>query len=437
MTDRHQILNCEESQQGNAFRPSRRSFLQSSLAGMLGFTLSEDFLRHAMAAPTSKEKPKNCSLLWMDGGPSQLETFDPKPGTANGGPTRAIPTSIPGVRISENLPQVAEQLRHLNVIRSMVTTEGSHQRAKYLGHTGYNPQPTIKHPSLGAIVSEEFGDSDFNLPNFISIGGPSFGPGYLGREHAPFVVNDPRKKLDNAVPPPSVDDTRFRSRLALLDRMERRFAASHSGSKVRDHHDAYRQAVRFMNAPEMVTFDLENEPEAVRKAYGETEFGQGCLMARRLIETGVRFVEVTLRGWDTHEDNFTRTAKLCADLDPAFATLVKELRERDLWDSTLVVWMGEFGRKPRIDARDGRGHWPSGWSVALGGGGLSEGESIGATSPDGEKAIDSPTSTGDLYHTILTGREIDPFTEYLTSLRRPITFVDEKAKGIPKLTRST
>ncbi|MCA9431635.1 MAG: DUF1501 domain-containing protein, partial [Candidatus Omnitrophica bacterium] len=379
---------------------------------------------------------KNCILLWMDGGPSQMETFDPKPGTQNGGPTRSIKTSIPGVEISEHLPQMAEQLRHLNLIRSMVSTEGSHQRAKYLGHTGYNPQPTIQHPSLGAIVSEELGNPDFSLPQFVSIGGPSFGPGYLGQEHAPFVVNDPRKKLENAEPPQSVDRDRFQSRLAILDRMERRFASSHSGSKVRDHHDAYRQAVRFMNAPEMATFDLEQEPSAVRSAYGDSQFGQGCLMARRLIETGVRFVEVTLRGWDTHQDNFTRTTALCEELDPAFATLVKELLERDLWDSTLVVWMGEFGRKPRIDAQDGRGHWTTGWNVVMGGGGLEEGRVIGATSSDGEEVIESQVGIPDLYHAILTGLGIDPFTEYLTPLRRPITFVNDKAQGIPELIRS-
>jgi len=431
MTDR-QILNCEERRMENRFGASRRSFLQSSLAGMLGFTLSEGFARHAIAAPPANS-PKNCILLWMDGGPSQLETFDPKPGTKNGGPTRSVRSSIPDVEINEALPQVAEQLEHLNLIRSMVTSEGSHQRAKYLGHTGYAPQPTIQHPSLGAMVSEELGNPEFSLPDFISIGSPSFGPGYLGQEHAPFVVNDPTKKLENAAPPGSVNPERFRSRLALLDRMERRFAGKHSGTKVKDHHETYREAVRFMNAPEMVSFDLEDEPAAIRDAYGRTSFGQGCLMARRLIETGVRFVEVTLRGWDTHEDNFSRTANLCGELDPAFATLVRELRERDLWDSTLVVWMGEFGRKPQIDAREGRGHWTRGWNVVLGGAGLPEGRAIGATSSDGTEVIDSPISIPDLYHTVLTALDINPFTEYMTSLRRPITYVDDKAKGIRQL----
>ncbi len=430
------LLNCEETQMTQADQPTRRSFLQSSLAGMLGFTLSEDFLRHAIAAPAPQSKPKNCILLWMDGGPSQLETFDPKPGTRNGGPTQAIQSSIPGVQISEHLPQMAEALQHLNLIRSMVSSEGSHQRAKYLGHTGYNPQPTIQHPSLGAMVSEELGNPDFSLPQFVSINGPSFGPGYLGQEHAPFVVNNATKKIENVQPPKSVDQSRFRSRLALLDRMERRFAGNHSGSKVEDHHETYGQAVRFMNAPEMVTFDLEKEPKSVREAYGETDFGQGCLMARRLIETGVRFVEVTLRGWDTHEDNFGRTTQLCRTLDPGFATLVKELRERDLWDSTLVVWMGEFGRKPEIDSRDGRGHWTRGWNVVLGGGDLPAGREIGRMSPDGAKVLDSPVSIADLYHTLLTGLGINPFTEYMTSLRRPITYVEEKAKGIPQLTKS-
>lgn len=429
-------LNCEESGRSPGPLPSRRSFLRSALAGSIGFVLSEEFLRGSAHATPAGNPPKNCILLWMDGGPSQLETFDPKPGTKNGGPTRSIESSLPGASITEHLPRTAERFRHLNLIRSMVSTEGSHQRARYLGHTGYNPQPTITHPSLGSIVAKENGDPAFGLPRFVSIGGPSFGPGYLGQAHAPFVVVDPRKKLENASPPPSVNEGRFDSRLALLDRMERRFAASHPGSTVENHYDAYRQAVRFMNAPEMVTFDLENEPMSVREAYGETPFGMGCLMARRLVESGVRFVEVTLRGWDTHEDNFTRTTTLCQELDSGFAALVGDLRERGLWDSTLILWMGEFGRKPTIDSLDGRGHWTNGWSVVLGGAGLPEGRLIGQTSGDGEMVIDSPVAIPDLYFTLLSTLGIDPHTEFLTPARRPITFVDDRAKGIAPLMAS-
>lgn len=426
-------MTCEESSATGMGSPTRRGFLQSALAGSLGFALSEDFFRFAASATQPAGRPKNCILLWMDGGPSQLETFDPKPGTRNGGPTRAVETTIPGISVNEHLPKVAEQLRHLNVIRSMTSTEGSHQRARYLGHTGYSPQPTITHPSLGAIVAKENGDAKFSLPQFVSVGGPSFGPGYLGQEHAPFVVTDPRKKLENASPPPSVGEGRFESRLALLDRMERRFASTRPGPTVENHHDAYRQAVRFMNAPEMAAFDLEEEPAQIRTSYGETEFGMGCLLARRLIESGVRFVEVTLRGWDTHEDNFTRTTKLCQELDSGFAALTADLRARDLWDSTLVLWMGEFGRKPTIDSLEGRGHWTNGWNVVLGGGGLPEGRAIGATSGDGEKVIESPVSIGDLHFTVLSALGIDPHTEFLTPARRPITFVDEKARGIGPL----
>jgi hypothetical protein len=424
---------CEEQR----LRPSfdRRSFLRSTLAGTLGFCLSENLFRVFPAAANPKATPKNCILLWMDGGPSQMDTFNPKPGTANGGPFKALDTPIPGVQLGEHLPRLAEQMRHLTLVRSMTTKEGSHQRARYLGHTGFAPNPTLIHPSLGAMVSAEIGDREANLPQFVSIASPSFGAGYLGAENAPFIVDNPNEKVENVSLPEDVDRDRFSQRLGLLDRMEKRFAGKHHQDATLKHHSNYNQAVRFMFAPEQSAFDLGRESQALRERYGMNNFGQGCLLARRLLETGVRFVEVTLKGWDTHEDNFTRVEELCGQVDPGFSTLVEDLRERGLWDSTLVVWMGEFGRKPVINAREGRDHFTRGFSAVLGGCGLPEGYVLGSTSPDGEEIVDRPVSTADLFHTLLTTLGINPLAEYRTPSKRPITLADDTAAAIPELLR--
>lgn len=420
---------CEEK--GTSF--DRRSFLRSGVAGLLGACLSDSLLHAPSWADAPTPKVKNCILLWMDGGPSQLDTFDPKPGTVNGGPTKALDTSVRGIRFSEHLPRLAERMNKLTLVRSMTSTEGSHERARYLGHTGYSPNPTLTHASLGSMVAEEIGDSASNLPQFVSVSSPSFGPGYLGAENAPFFVGNPLQKVENVELPTQVDAERFKKRLGLLDRMERRFGGTHLTGEVAKHHDTYRQTVRFMNAPELAAFDLERESQSVRNHYGMNGFGQGCLLARRLVETGVRFVEVTLRGWDTHQDNFTRVGSVCGELDPGFASLIDDLVERDLWDSTLILWMGEFGRKPDINEQEGRDHFTRGYSVLLGGGGVPEGLAIGSTSADGQEIADRPVSVPDLFHTVLSALGIDPATEFLTPSKRPITLVDEKAKGIPEV----
>ncbi|MCG3196654.1 MAG: hypothetical protein GHCLOJNM_01130 [bacterium] len=424
--------NCEEQARG--FPLVRREFLRSSLAGLLGLCLGERSTLPASAAiPSKPSRPKSCILLWMDGGPSQLETWNPKPGSANAGPTKTLKTPVEGVLISEHLPRMAERMEEVALIRSMVTREGSHDRAKYLGHTGYSPQPTIQFPSLGAMVSEEIGDREANLPQFVSILSPSYGGGFLGAEHSPFVVPNPLRKVENLTLPRGVDRERFARRLRMLDRVERRFAADHPGVEIRNHHGNYAQTVRFMNAPETSAFDLSAESESARNAYGMTEFGQGCLLARRLVETGVRFVEVSLRGWDTHQDNFTRAQKLCGELDPALDALIADLMERDLWDSTLVVWMGEFGRTPKINGNEGRDHFTRGWCALLGGCGVPGGLALGRTSEDGEQVTDRPIAIKDLLHTVLRLLDIDPAAEFLTPAKRPITLVEKGAVGIPEI----
>lgn len=401
----------------------RRGFLRLGVGGLLSFLLAQ-WLDPAPAGASARPAAKSCILLWMNGGPSHLDTFDPKPGAATGGPFKSIGTPAEGVRICEHLPQLAEQSRHLAIVRSMTSREGNHQRAQYLLHTGYAPSGTIQHPSLGAWVSEELGDPASELPNFVSINGPSFGAGFLGVQYGPFIVTRAGQPPDNVRLPGFVSAGRFRERTQALESLERRFAEETGDIKVAGRRAVYAKAIRLMNAPKLRAFDLTEEPTSVKTAYGDTDFGRGCLLARRLVEAGVRFVEVVLDGWDTHQDNFTRTKRLMQTLDPAMATLIKELNERNLLKSTLVLWMGEFGRTPVINANDGRDHWPQVWDAVIAGGGARGGIAYGQTDETGSRIVDRPVSVPDLFATIATLLGMDPSHTFLTPIGRPIAITD-------------
>jgi len=384
------------------------------------------------AKGTTSRRPKSCILLWMNGGPSHLDTFDPKPGVATGGPFKAIKTSAPGVQISEHLPQLADEAKHLAIIRSMTSKEGNHDRGQYLMHTGYAPSGTLKHPSLGAWVSEQLGRRDFELPNFVSIRGPSVGAGFLGVEHNPFTVQNPSQGVRNLPRAKDVDATRFAARLAGLKFLQNQFRAETSLAGVANHDAVYAKTVRMMNSPLTKAFDVKDEPESVRRAYGDNDFGRGCLMARRLIDVGVRFVEVTLDGWDTHIDNFSAIKYLSRDLDPAMASLIRELRERNRLDDTLIVWMGEFGRTPKISAADGRDHYPTAWSAVLAGGGVRGGQAYGATDAEGAKVASNPVTVPDYFATLATLLGMDPAYEAISPVGRPIA-ISEGGKPVRQL----
>jgi hypothetical protein len=342
---------------------SRRGFLRTAGLGaaLAGFgwldwlTLHADELRRA---------GKSCILLWMAGGPSQFETFDPKPGAETQGPTGGIPTAVPGINIAEHWMHLAGVTRELTFLRSMTSKEGNHGRATYLLHTGYAPSGGIVHPGIGSIVASEIGPADFDLPTFVSIQGQSIGPSFLGMQFAPFVVSDPNRPPDNLGAPVSGD--RLRRRLGLLEELEGPFARSSAGEQVKDHRTLYGQTAQMVLSPRVKAFDLDAEPEKLREAYGRTPFGQGCLMARRLIEAGVTFVEVQSTGWDTHANELAGLKKLIPPVDQGTAALVSDLKLRGLLDNTLVIWMGEFGRMPRINLTAGREHYPAAFNLALG-----------------------------------------------------------------------
>ena len=405
-------------------RFDRRTALRIGTSAIFGSLVARALAtRDAAAAPAAHAGA--CILLWLNGGPSHIDTFDPKPGRATGGPFKAIKTRAPGMLLSEHLPRLAERTHEIALVRSMSSKEGNHGRAQYFAHTGYAPNPTVVHPSLGGWMSASL-DASTELPAFVSIGGPSFGAGFLGVQNGPFVLQKAGAAPADVTTAPGVDRARFERRLAALDAMESRFAYETGDPKVDGRRQVYAKAVRLMQTPRLEAFDVSDETEATRRAYGDTDFGRGCLVARRLIERGVRFVEVVLDGWDTHKDNFERTRQQMGILDPAFAALLGDLSARGRLGSTLVACMGEFGRTPVVNGNDGRDHWPQAWSAALAGGGIRGGVVRGATDGDGAN-VASPTSVPDLLATMATLLGLDPAHTETTAAGRPIAVTDDGA----------
>jgi hypothetical protein len=376
------------------------------------------------AAGAAPARAQAVILLWLNGGPSHIDTFDPKPGRATGGPFKAIAARAPGMKLSEHLPLLADRGDKLAVLRSMSSKEGNHVRAQYFVHTGYAPNPTVVHPSLGGWTCARLGDPKSELPAFVSIGGPSFGAGFLGVQNGPFVLQKAGAPPADVALPQGVDRARFGRRLAALDAMEARFAQSTGDAKVDGRRQVYAKAVRLMDSPKIDAFDLSSESPATLARYGDTDFGRGCLVARRLVERGVKFIEVVLDGWDTHQNDFDRTQKLMATLDPAFAALLDDLGERRRLGSTLVACMGEFGRTPRINGNDGRDHWPGAWSAVLAGGGIKGGTVYGATDDDGAKVTGPTTGVPDLLATMATLIGLPPNYTETTPAGRPISVTD-------------
>ena len=403
----------------------RRNFVRAiSTAGAAAGTLSWTDIMSASAADR-RRRGKACILLWMQGGPSQYETFSPKPDHADGGSTKAISTSVPGIEVSENLPHVAEVMDQLAIIRSMTSKEGSHPRASFLLHTGYLPTASVKYPTLGSIVAHQIGDLESALPSFVRIGGRGrgeSGAGLLGVQFGPFVLQAADRPPVNSRP--VTGTPRYRRRLELLSRLESRSGAEDPIQELIDHQTLYEKASKMILSSQMKAFDLNQETDAMRDDYGRTRFGSGCLLARRLVESGVPFVEVVSSGWDTHADNFTRTRQLCEGIDRPMAQLIVDLKQRGLLEQTLIIWMGEFGRTPRINPRDGRDHYPRAFNVALAGGGVSGGRVVGQTDQSGRAVIDRPVSVQDLFQTFCTSLEIDAEHENMSPIGRPIRIVD-------------
>ena len=385
-------------------------------AGTIGLS---DIVR--VDAEELKRQGRSMILLWMAGGQSQFETFDPKPGTSNGGPTKAISTAVPGVQLAENWNRTAAVLDRFSLIRSMTNKEGNHQRASYQLHTGYVPSGSVKHPSLSASIAEQLADPKFELPPVVSVGRTT-GSGFLGVDYEPFTVRTPGQLPQNVAVP--VSNTRYRRRLGLLGRLEGEFAGRGGQAVVANHRKLYKKSSRMVLSQNVTAFDIADESESLKQKYGDTSFGRGCLLARRLVESGVTFVEIVSRGWDTHLDIFDRIAALAEQVDPAVATLVEDLEDRGLLEKTLVVWMGEFGRTPRVNARGGRDHYPRVFSAAVAGGGVLGGQVIGSSTANGSAVADRPVSVPDLFCSVCHSLKVDPRKEHLSPLGRPMKVVD-------------
>src|SRR5262249_5208239 len=325
----------------------RRDFLRGIAAtSVAAGTLSWRELV-ALQARELQKRGKAVIMLWMAGGPSQFETFSPKPGHENGGDTKAISTSVPGIQIADSLPNVAKVMDNLAIIRSMTSKEGSHPRATFLLHHGYLPMGGVKFPTLGSHVAQQIGQHGFDLPSFVRIGGrgtDAGGAGFLGVGFGPFILQNPEAKPENTQP--ATRDDRYNRRLKMLEQVETNFGKVEGTDLVADHQKLIHKSSKMILSPKMEAFDLGRESEKMRDAYGRTKFGAGCLLARRLVEAGVTFVEVNQDGWDTHDNNFERTRTNNGSIDQPMAQLITDLRQRGMLDRTLVIWMGEFGRTP-------------------------------------------------------------------------------------------
>ncbi|PHS18736.1 MAG: hypothetical protein COA78_01760 [Blastopirellula sp.] len=412
---------------------SRRGFMRQLMAGSAATAMTLSWRDMMIArADELRKSGKSMILLWMDGGPSQFETFNPKVGSQYQGPTGAIPTNLPGVQISENFPKTAEVMDKIALIRSMKSEERDHFRAIKLVRTGYPINPSIQYPTWGSVVARDRWDPTFDLPAFVRIGKPRITPrdvnsGVLGPRYESFKINTPGKLPEDVLT--NISAERLQRRLALSARLDKQFAASGGSDRVNEKSEIYDQTSRFMLSPKLDAFRLDKEPSALRDEYGRTTFGQGCLLARRLVETGISFVEVFSTGsvgdagWDTHKKGHVENPLLAGESDPGYAALLKDLEQRGMLENTLVVWMGEFGRTPKFKPDGGREHYSDGWITCLSGGGVKTGQVIGATDKEGVSVSDRPVGVQDLYVSFCHILGLDPHEEYVTDKDQPLALV--------------
>ncbi len=416
---------------------NRRTLLKAAGVGAASWLtpVAEQLARAAEKEPRGKP-PQSIIVLWLQGGPSQLEMFDPHPGTKNAGGSKARKTSVSGLQLGDGFEQLADQMEHISLVRSVMSKEGDHERATYNMKTGFRPDPTLIHPAIGAVLCKNSEIGKTEIPRHVSIL-PNQWPGrggYLGDRFDAFKVNDPVQPVPDLLP--RVDRPRFKKRVSDLDILEREFARGRIVRKrIENPEDdktlqllTTKSALKMMDSSQIEAFEVKKEPQALRDEFGDHAFGRGCLAALRLIDVGVRCVEITLGGWDTHANNHELQAGRIKILDPAFAALIRNLKKRDLFDSTVVLCGGEFGRTPQINgAAEGRDHWPHGFSVAIAGGGFRGGHVVGATSPNPIldkdnplQDVENPWNVEDVHATIQHALGIDFKFEEQTPIGRPM-----------------
>ncbi|MGC6427116.1 MAG: DUF1501 domain-containing protein [Akkermansiaceae bacterium] len=403
-------------------RDASRKFLGVSLAPMLGGTLASQASGKTIS-PSKSGTATNVIFLNMAGGMSHLDTFDLKPGQDVQGPVKGIPTTADGLQIASYLPQTAKIMNEVCTIHSMQSKQGDHEQASYLLHKGYNQLGTIVHPALGSWVTRLKGTKNDTLPGYIAVNSPAnmIGAGWMGAKFAPAVVTNPEKGLEGTTRHSSVSEADFERRLTLADAINKRFHRENPSPNAKNFDTLFDEAVRVMKSEDLAAFDLTKEAPALRDRYGRHSFGQGCLLARRLVEHGVRFIEVTLGDWDTHYDNFTGVQARCQLLDSAYATLISDLKECGLLQSTLVVLTSEFGRTPEIqkEHRNGRSHHPGAFTNLLAGGGVQGGITYGKTDEHARAVTENPVTFHDLNSTIAYSLGIDHTKVLHSPSKRP------------------
>jgi len=399
---------------------TRRHFM-NHLLGASAMTIPALTLGNSLRAHAAdlKRNHKSAIMLWMSGGPSTMDIWDLKPGAPTGGEFRPISTAG-DVQICEHMPLTAKVMDKLSIVRSMSTREADHDRGRYYMHTGYVPNPNIEYPSYGAVIAHETIDQrpHLEIPPFVSVGGGSEGPGFLGMAWAPFVVNSNGqvRNLDM-----NMDQARLTQRMAALDLIEKGFISQNRGPSSKDHMDILKKTLALMTSEQMEAFKVTKEPKEVQERYGNDGFGRGCLMARRLVEAGVPFVEVDFGGWDNHAGIFpTLKDQKLPILDKAMSALVEDLDQRGLLQDTAIIWMGEFSRTPRINGNAGRDHWARSWSVVLGGAGMKGGIAVGETNADGTSVETEPYTSQDVMATVCKALGISLETTFTSKNGRPM-----------------
>ena len=415
-----------------ADEPTRREMISAAAKTCLGVSVLPMAGEWLSAEETARKNPaKKVIYLFMSGAMSQLDTFDPKPGSDVQGATGAIKTAIPGVQFSEHFPKLAAMAKKLAVVRSLGTETGAHDPGRYLMRTSYKKIASTRHPGLGSWVHKMAGRLHPDLPPSVSIGG-GVGPGYLGAKFAPVPVGNPVDGLQNTVSPKYLSEAQFDHRMSLINSFDSSFKRRAKTSDVKGYDDLYRDAINLLKSKDLEAFDIGKEPEAARSAYGETRFGQGCLLARRLIEHNVRFVEVTLGGWDHHNELFENLPPKATELDTVLSTLLKDLERKGLLKDTLVVLGTEFGRKPKPNVNSGRDHHPAAFSCLLAGGGIQGGQVHGKTDGDAFYVEDDPTSVQDFNATIAYALGLPLDKEIYSPDGRPFTIANG-GKALVKL----
>lgn len=409
---------------------SRRALFKGVLSTAAGgVVMNWGGITQTALAEEVKRSQKHCIYLFMNGGASQFETFDMKVGRRTGGPFRPISTDVAGTQICELMPKMSQHMQDIAVIRSMKTSQVDHPGGIYLMHTGYQPTANVRFPEIGSIVAKYQGRENTDLPNFIKIfGHGDAGPGFLGPKYQAFGIS-PEGQLP-VFSTSNMDSQKELRRHELRSFLEDRYISEHKSEVARAHRESYEAARRLGKAREV--FKNDSEWEKYKAIYGDSAFGRRCFLARRLVESGVPFIEVGQSSYDTHSDNFTGHRGLLPPMEHAWAGLITDLKERGLFDKTLIIWAGEIGRTPNINNRAGRDHYVRSWSAALAGCGVKGGLMYGESDEDGVEVKDKPVSEGDFFATIYQALSIDPFQENFAGVR-PIPLAPFGAKVVKDL----